>query len=88
MAVSIASNWLWNFLIAFFTPVHHVDHRLSVWLCFAGCCLAAAVTVYFFLMESQGRTLEEVDTMYIMGIPPRSSKYIASGSESPVGSTM
>jgi hypothetical protein len=34
--------------------------------------------VYFFLCESQGRTLEEIDTMYIMKVNPlKSSKWQA-----------
>lgn len=32
--------------------------------------------VYFFVMEGQGRTLEEIDTMYIMHVPAmKSSKW-------------
>ncbi len=76
MAMSTASNWLWNFLIAFFTPfiTAAIDFRYGY--VFAGGCLVAAVVVYFFLNESQGRTLEEVDRMYVIGVPPRkSSRY-------------
>ena len=36
----------------------------------------AAATVFFFLIESSGRPLEEVDYMYIIGVPPiKSSKW-------------
>lgn len=34
-----------------------------------------AVVVYFFACESQNRTLEEIDTMYILGANPIKSKY-------------
>lgn len=34
--------------------------------------------MYFFLVEGQGRTLEEIDTMYIERVSPmKSSKWIA-----------
>lgn len=85
MAISTASNWLWNFLIAFFTPfiTSTIDFRYGY--VFAGCCLAAAAIVYFFLMESQGRTLEEVDTMYTLSVLPRKSgQYVGPETESPV----
>ena len=64
MSLSTASNWIWNFLIAFFTPfiTSSIDFRYGY--VFAACCFTASVTVYFFLLEGQGRTLEEMDTMY------------------------
>lgn len=34
--------------------------------------------VYFFLEEHQGRTLEEIETMYLLRVPPpKSSKWVA-----------
>jgi SP family sugar:H+ symporter-like MFS transporter len=41
---------------------------------FAACCFTGAVVVYFFLCESHGRTLEEIDTMYIFHVTPWKSK--------------
>lgn len=75
MALATASNWLWNFLLSFFTPyiTSAIDYRYGY--VFAGCCFAGAVVVYFFLCEAQGRTLEEIDTMYILGVPPTKSKH-------------
>ncbi|KAI9831471.1 MAG: hypothetical protein M1819_005070 [Sarea resinae] len=78
MAIATASNWIWNFLIAFFTPfiTSAIDFRYGY--VFASCCFLGAVVVYFFVCESQGRTLEEIDTMYLLHVPPwKSSKWIA-----------
>ena len=77
MAMSTASNWTWNFLIAFFTPfiTGAIDFRYGY--VFAACCAAAAITVYFFLLEAQGRTLEEVDSMYLLHVKPwKSQQYV------------
>ncbi|ODM21282.1 hypothetical protein SI65_04335 [Aspergillus cristatus] len=73
MALSTASNWTWNFLIAFFTPfiTSAIDFRYGY--VFAGCNFAAAVIVYFFLIEGQGKTLEEIDTMYVQHVAPWNS---------------
>jgi MFS transporter, SP family, sugar:H+ symporter len=69
---------LWNFLIAFFTPfiVSAIDFRYGY--VFAGCNVIAALIIYFFVIEGQGRTLEEIDTMYLQGVLPwKSSKWVA-----------
>jgi len=76
MATATASNWFWNFLLAFFTPfiTGAIDFRFGY--VFAGCNAAAAILVYFCLMESAGRTLEEVDFMYITHVNPiKSAKW-------------
>jgi MFS transporter, SP family, sugar:H+ symporter len=62
-----------NFLLSFFTPFITGDIDFAYGYVFAACCFAGAVVVYFFLCESQGRSLEEIDTMYCLHIPPRES---------------
>ena len=74
MALSTASNWIWNFLIAFFTPFITSAIDLPYGYVFASCCAAGSFTVFFFLLEAQGKTLEEVDSMYILGVKPWKSK--------------
>lgn len=79
MGLATSSNWLWNFMLAFFTPFITGDIDYQYGYVFAGCNFAAALTVYFFLVESSGRTLEEVDYMYIINVSPlKSSKWDAS----------
>ncbi|KAK6071626.1 High-affinity fructose transporter ght6-like protein 1 [Seiridium cupressi] len=78
MALATASNWIWNFLIAFFTPfiTSAIDFRYGY--VFAACNLVGGALVYFFVLEGQGRTLEEIDTMYVEHVNPRkSSKWVA-----------
>lgn len=76
MSLATASNWLWNFLLAFFTPFITGDIDFRFGYVFAGCLFLAAGLVYFAVMEGQGRTLEEIDTMYRMKVKPwNSSKF-------------
>lgn len=78
MALSTAANWFWNFLLAFFTPFITGDIDFRYGYVFAGCNILGGLLVYFFVMEGQGRTLEEIDTMYLQGVVPwQSSKWIA-----------
>ncbi|KAJ8606795.1 hypothetical protein MRB53_040721 [Persea americana] len=74
MGFATASNWTWNFLLAFFTAfiVNDIDYRYGY--VFAGANFAGAFVVYFFVCESQGRSLEEIDTMYVMHVPPWKSR--------------
>ncbi|KAK8116490.1 uncharacterized protein PG998_004771 [Apiospora kogelbergensis] len=78
MALATASNWTWNFLIAFFTPfiTSAIDFRYGY--VFAACNVLGGLLVYFFVLEGQGRTLEEIDTMYVEHVPPtKSAKWVA-----------
>ena len=62
-ALSTSSNWLFNFLLAFCTPFITDAIAYSYGFVFAGCNLAGAIIVFFFLYESSGITLEAVDQM-------------------------
>jgi len=73
MAVATASNWLFNFLISFFTTFITNAIHYFYGLVFGGCCLALFFIVYFFMMETKDRSLEEIDTMYTSGVNPRKS---------------
>lgn len=78
MALSTASNWFWNFMLAFFTPfiVGDIDFRYGY--VFACCNLLAGVVVYFTVIEGKSRTLEEINTMYVQHVVPwKSSEWVA-----------
>ncbi|RXK41634.1 hypothetical protein M231_01133 [Tremella mesenterica] len=62
--LAVASNWTWNFLLAFFTPFIVSSIDLAYGFIFAGCNLFGAVFVYLFLYESSGLSLEHVNAMY------------------------
>ncbi|KAE8149108.1 general substrate transporter [Aspergillus avenaceus] len=70
IGIATAANWTWNFLISFFTPFISSSIDFAYGYVFAGCCLAAVLIVFFFVNETQGRTLEEVDTMYVLHVKP------------------
>ncbi|TKA64035.1 hypothetical protein B0A49_07358 [Cryomyces minteri] len=85
MALATASNWLFNFLISFFSIfiTNKIDYLYG--LVFAGCCLALFFVVFFFMMETKGRSLEEIDTMYVLGIDPIDSANWDSKAAGPEG---
>ncbi|THC98704.1 hypothetical protein EYZ11_001838 [Aspergillus tanneri] len=77
MAMDTASNWLWNFLIGFFTPFITGDIDFAYGYVFAGCLFVAVLVVYFFVLEGKGKMLEEMDMMYVMRVPLwKSSKWV------------
>ncbi|KAK2464996.1 hypothetical protein APHAL10511_003072 [Amanita phalloides] len=63
-ALATAANWLWNFLLAFFTPFITSAIHFRYGFIFATCNLTGAIIVYFFLYESSNLSLENVDNMY------------------------
>ncbi|KAL4797014.1 general substrate transporter [Aspergillus venezuelensis] len=70
IGIATAANWTWNFLISFFTPFISGAIDFAYGYVFAGCCVAGVLIVFFFVNETQGRTLEEVDTMYVLHVIP------------------
>ncbi|KAI1152881.1 general substrate transporter [Nemania diffusa] len=70
MALATASNWFFNFLISFFT--RFITDKIHYWygLVFGGVCLALVFIVFFFMIETKDRSLEEIDTMYLLHVNP------------------
>jgi len=62
--LSTASNWLWNFMIAFFTTPIVANIGYAYGFVFAGANLFMSVFVFFVLYEPKGLSLEAVDQMY------------------------
>ncbi|SCU82866.1 LAMI_0C01178g1_1 [Lachancea mirantina] len=70
MAIATASNWLWGFLIAFFTPFITSAINFYYGYVFMGCLVFAYFYVFFFVPETKGLTLEEVNEMWLEGVLP------------------
>lgn len=67
VALSTASNWLWNTIIAVITPYMvgetHGNLKSSVFFVWGGLCTCAFVYSYFLVPETKGLSLEQVDRM-------------------------
>lgn len=80
MSLCTASNWLWNFGIGYVTP-YLVDsgagkaglHSKVFWI-WTVTCFCAGVFAYFFVYETKGLSLEEVDQLYCSCSPLASSR--------------
>lgn len=79
VALSTASNWLWNTIIAVITPymVGPTEGNLksSVFFVWGGLCTAAFVYAYFLIPETKGLSLEQVDRMMEETTPRTSAKW-------------
>lgn len=74
MGIATAANWLWGFLIAFFTPFITSAINFYYGYVFMGCLVFAFFFVYFTIPHTSGLSLEEVDEMYLVGVKAWQSK--------------
>ncbi|KAM3164114.1 Hexose transporter 2 [Lachancea thermotolerans] len=74
MAMSVGSNWIWGFLIGFFTPFITSAIGFYYGYVFMGCLVFSFFYVFFFVCETKGLTLEEVNEMYEEGVLPWKSE--------------
>lgn len=70
VAVTAATNWLVNFVFAYISPyLFDTGHQsaalgTNIFFIWGGCNCVGVVFVYFFVYETRGLRLEEVDEMY------------------------
>jgi sugar porter (SP) family MFS transporter len=70
MSISVASNWILNFAIAYGTPYlvntgsGYVDLAAKIFFVWGACCAAAIVFVWFMVYETGKISLEQIDEMY------------------------
>lgn len=72
--VANACNWAINYVVVLVTPIGLENIGWRFYIIFAAFNLANAVIVWFFYVETSGKTLEEVDMMFVgdRGIDKRS----------------
>lgn len=70
MLMDSSADWVWNFLLSFFSPRIADDIGPLILLIFCGMLVFGFVYVYLFIPETKGLSLEEVDELYRSRIPP------------------
>jgi len=74
LAMSIATffNWTFNFIIAstFLSIVQSLGASVTFWI-YGSLSVAGWVFCYFFVPETKGHTLEEIEEHWIKGMAPR-----------------
>jgi len=81
VAISVASNWLWNFGIGYATPylvdsgTGNADLGPKVFFIWGATCTAAFIFVFFFVPETKGLSLEQVDILIQHSTPRTSGAY-------------
>ena len=58
------SNWGNNFIIGLITPPMIQSLGFGTYIFFGAFCIIALVWVYFFIPETNGRTLEQMDFVF------------------------
>lgn len=70
LSITTATNWLLNWAIAYATPYlvdsgpGNADLKAKVFFIWGGFCCIAFAFVWFFVYETKGLTLEQVDELY------------------------
>lgn len=63
-SVSVCSQWLFNFLFSLVTPYMQSAWGSYTFLFYAALDLIMAVLVWFFVKETRGRSLEEMESIF------------------------
>ncbi|KAL4948565.1 general substrate transporter [Aspergillus filifer] len=70
VAVTTASNWIFNFALSYFVPPAFENIKWKVYILFGVFCATMTIHVFFFFPETAGKTLEDVDAMFQTDIKP------------------
>lgn len=70
LSMTTATNWLFNWAIAYSTPYlvnfgpGFANLQSKIFFIWFGCCFICIAFVYFYIYETKGLTLEEIDLLY------------------------
>ncbi|KAK3816916.1 MAG: general substrate transporter [Linnemannia elongata] len=69
VSLSTASNWAFNFALAYAVPPLLQSIQYRTYFIFAAFCVAMTIHVFFMFPETKGRTLEEMDELFNSDVP-------------------
>ncbi|PLB43418.1 putative sugar transporter [Aspergillus steynii IBT 23096] len=68
---NVAMNFVVNFIIPYLVDEEYAGLNSKVGFIFGSLCLCAFVCVFFFVPECRGKTLEQIDVMFDVGVQLR-----------------
>jgi DNA-directed RNA polymerase III subunit RPC2 len=63
-AVAHGGNWISNFIVALITPILLSKSSFGVYFLFGGCSMTTAVVCAFFMPETKGRSLDDIEDAF------------------------
>ncbi|KAF9959292.1 hypothetical protein BGZ65_000571 [Modicella reniformis] len=69
VSLSTASNWAFNFMLAYAVPPALENIQYKTYFIFAAFCVAMTIHVFFMFPETKGHTLEEMDDLFSSHVP-------------------
>ncbi|KAI9769720.1 MAG: hypothetical protein M1835_006667 [Candelina submexicana] len=73
VALATSANWAFNFALGYFVPPAFVNIQWRVYILFGVFCACMFVHVFFMFPETAGKTLEEVEDLFL---DPHGPKYV------------
>lgn len=64
VAITTADQWLWSFIISRTTPYMITSLGYGTYFFFASLMVAMGFWAWFFIPETKGKTLEEMDALF------------------------
>lgn len=64
ISLSVSSNWIWNFLVGYFSPTITDKIGTKYGFVFGSCCAMGVLFIFFFIPETRGLSLESMDEMW------------------------
>ncbi|KAF9354769.1 hypothetical protein BGX26_007393 [Mortierella sp. AD094] len=69
VSLSTASNWAFNFILAYAVPPALENIQYKTYYIFGGFCIAMTIHVFLMFPETKGRTLEEMEELFNSDVP-------------------
>lgn len=65
-AVAHGASWLCNWFVAFICPVLLAKSGYAAYFLFGGCCALTTIVCFFFMVETKGKSLDEIERAFKM----------------------